>query len=64
LVLSGSYTDQYGQFRPGDVADMDAEIEHDLTVDSDEACICLIAVESPARFKGIIARLMQPFVGI
>lgn len=64
LVLSGSYTDQYGQFRPGDVADMDPEIEHDLTVDSDEACICLIAVESPARFKGIVARLMQPFVGI
>jgi putative transcriptional regulator len=64
LVLTGSYTDRFGRFRPGDVADLDPEAEHDLRVDSEQACICLIAAESPMRFKGIIARLMQPFTGI
>jgi putative transcriptional regulator len=64
LVLSGSYTDRFGRFQPGDVADLDPDVEHDLKVDSAQACICLVAVESPARFKGIIARLMQPFIGI
>lgn len=63
LVLSGSYRDRLGRFEPGDIADLDPEVEHDLTVDSDEPCICLIALESPTRFKGLIARLMQPFIG-
>jgi anti-sigma factor ChrR (cupin superfamily) len=27
-------------------------------------CICLIASERKARFKGLVARLMQPFIGI
>jgi putative transcriptional regulator len=63
LVLSGSYTDRFGRFQPGDVADLDPEVEHDLKVDSAQSCICLVAVESPIRFKGIIARLMQPFTG-
>jgi putative transcriptional regulator len=64
LVLSGSYTDRFGRFQPGDIADLDLDVEHDLRVDSAQPCICLVAAESPIRFKGIIARLMQPFTGI
>ena len=63
LVLSGSYTDRFGRFQPGDVADLDPDVEHDLRVES-EPCICLIAADSPLRFKGVIARLMQPFTGL
>jgi len=33
-------------------------------VDSDEACICLVAMESPTRFKGMLARLVQPLIGL
>jgi anti-sigma factor ChrR (cupin superfamily) len=32
--------------------------------DAATGCICLIASEKKARFKGIIARLMQPFIGV
>jgi putative transcriptional regulator len=64
LVLSGSYTDRFGRFEPGDIADLDPGAEHDLRVDSAQPCICLVAAESPIRFKGIIARLMHPFTGI
>ncbi len=64
LILRGSYSDELGHFAAGDVADLDTEIEHQPVVDSDEDCICLVAFEAPARFKGVFARLMQPFVGI
>lgn len=64
LVLTGSYVDKIGRFASGDVADLDTEIEHQPTVDSNQPCICLVASEQKARFKGIIGRLLQPLVGM
>lgn len=64
LILKGSYHDKMGRFSPGDVADLDAEIEHQPIVDSDEDCICVIAFETRAIYKTILAKLAQPFVGI
>lgn len=64
VVLRGSYSDHTGRYARGDVADLDEEIEHQPVVDSDQECICLIAIEAPTRFKSIWARLAQPFVGI
>lgn len=64
LVLRGSYKDHTGRYVAGDVADLDEETEHQPTVDSDEDCICLVATEAPTKFKGIWARLAQPFIGI
>ena len=64
LVLQGSYKDHMGRFAAGDVADLDEDIEHRPVVDSEEACICLVATEAPTRFKPLWAKLMQPFVGI
>ena len=63
LVLSGAYNDECGRFAAGDVADLDPEIEHQPVVEPDEDCICLVAVERPARFKGLLPRLFQPIVG-
>jgi putative transcriptional regulator len=64
LILKGSYSDHMGRFSPGDVADLDEDIEHQPIVDSDVDCICLVATEAPTRFKTFWARVMQPFVGI
>jgi putative transcriptional regulator len=64
LILKGAYTDCVGRFRAGDVADLDEEIEHQPIADETEGCICLAATERPARYKGPIARLLQPFVGM
>jgi putative transcriptional regulator len=64
LILKGSYSDHMGKFTPGDVADLDQDVEHQPVVDSDEDCICLVATEAPTRFKSFWARLAQPFVGI
>jgi len=64
LILKGSYHDKMGRFSPGDVADLDQDVEHQPIVDSDEDCICVIAFETQAIYKTILAKLAQPFVGI
>lgn len=64
LVLSGAYHDKIGRFGPGDVADLDEDIEHRPVIEAGEECYCIVATEAPTRFKSISARLMQPFIGI
>ncbi len=64
LILSGAYRDKIGHFGPGDVADLDEEIEHRPVVEDGAVCYCLVATEAPTRFKSISARLLQPFIGI
>ncbi len=64
LILRGSYSDEIGRFRRGDVADLDGEVSHQPIVDTDEDCICLIATDAPLRFTGLMGRLVQPFIGL
>ena len=63
-VVRGSYTDEIGRFRAGDIADLDDHDQHRPLVDPGEPCIALIATHSPVRFNGMLGRIMQPFVGI
>ena len=64
LVLDGAYADQTGEYRAGDIQDVDESIEHTPMADPNMGCICLIASEQPARFKGWIGKLLQPFTGM
>jgi putative transcriptional regulator len=64
LVLTGAYRDKLGRFGPGDIADVDGDIEHQPVVEEGAACICLVASERKVRFKGIVERLLQPLIGI
>ncbi len=64
LLLSGSYRDEIGTFHVGDLADLDDEIEHSPIADPHEGCICLVASDAKARFKGVVARLVQPLTGL
>jgi len=64
LVLRGSFHDATGRYRIGDVADLDETIEHQPIADPGPDCICLVASEAPARFRGLIARLMQSMHGL
>lgn len=63
-IVSGSFTDRFGTFRKGDLAEMDEDVEHQPVVDADGDCICLAALEGKMRFKGVIGRLLQPIFGI
>jgi putative transcriptional regulator len=61
LVLRGSFHDETGRYARGDVADLDETVEHQPVTDPGGDCICLIASEKPERFRGLVARLLQPF---
>lgn len=58
LVLRGGFSDATGRFGPGDVEDVDAEVEHRPVADP-EGCICLVGSEGPVRFTGLGMRLWQ-----
>jgi len=64
FIVSGSYADEMGQFKAGDIADLSADHHHRPFVDSDVPCISLIATDAPVKFEGLFAKIVQPFVGI
>jgi putative transcriptional regulator len=64
MILRGSYQDEVGHFGPGDVADLADDVEHKPVADAVLGCICIIASEKPAVFKGFFARMIQPLTGI
>ena len=64
LILQGSYSDEIGRFKKGDIADLDPDTEHQPIADTHEDCICLISTEQPLVFKQWVPRLMQYITGI
>jgi putative transcriptional regulator len=52
LVLTGAFSDETGEYRRGDVQEVDAGTEHQPVGDRDEGCICLIAAEGPYILRG------------
>lgn len=64
VVLRGSFSDEFGRYCPGDIAEVDEDSRHQPIADSDVDCLCLIATESPLRFTGLVGRFLQPFVQI
>jgi putative transcriptional regulator len=64
LILDGSYTDEFGTFAAGDIADLDDSVEHRPIADGTTGCICLVSSDSKVKLKGVIGRLVQPFAGI
>jgi len=64
LVLAGSFYDQGAWFRRGDVEEADATVEHEPAAGPEEPCICLAVTDAPLRFRSLIPRLAQPFLGI
>ncbi len=64
LILRGAYRDEIGDFRAGDLADLDSETTHSPMAFGDEDCICLIATNAPLAFKDLAGKALQPFVGL
>jgi putative transcriptional regulator len=51
VVLTGAFVDASGEYRRGDMQDIDSSIEHQPVGDRDEGCICLVAAEGPYLLK-------------
>lgn len=63
LILKGSYRDKTGHYQAGDVADMCGASGHSPVADPVDGCICLVATDGKMKFKGLVARFVQPFTG-
>lgn len=64
LILRGAYADEIGEFRAGDLADLDDGHAHSPLAIGDEPCVCLIATNAPLAFRNMVGRLTQPFIGL
>ena len=64
LVLQGSYSDETGHYRRGDLSDLDPSVLHQPVVDSEQPCICLIATDERLQFSGALNRMIRPLIGI
>ncbi len=64
LVLKGSFSDNTGTYRCGDLAELDEGHEHSPHIGGDETCICLIASDGPLRTRTLIGHLLRPFTHI
>lgn len=62
LVIKGSFSDAEGVYRPGDfITKLPGQI-HRPTASQNEDCLCLSAVEAPAKLTGFIGRCVNPFL--
>lgn len=62
LVLRGAYRDGLGRYTIGDVADLDGAAVH-RPVAEEAGCICLVAAETPVRYRSFFSRLWQRLTG-
>jgi putative transcriptional regulator len=63
-ILSGSFSHDGGYYGAGDFDLGDPDVDHQISIGSEEYCICLVAMQGELRLKGIFGKLMQPFVSI
>lgn len=64
LIIGGAYADKTGVYNIGDVADLGDDVDHTPIADPVLGCICIVASDRPARFSGIVQRIMQPLTGM
>ena len=60
LVLSGSFSDEYGTYSDGDLLVLDQTHQH-APHTADEDCLILAVMEGPLQFTSGISRLLNPF---
>ncbi|USD38333.1 MULTISPECIES: ChrR family anti-sigma-E factor [Ferrimonas] len=59
LVLDGTFSDDRGDFHPGDLIQCDDQVEH--APYSENGCLCLAAIDAPLHFTSGLARALNPF---
>lgn len=64
LVLKGAFRDDDGYFGRGDIEIAHEDLQHRPIADISEDCICLAVTDAPLKFRGLLPRLAQPFMGI
>ena len=60
LVLSGSFSDEYGTYANGDLLVLDHTHQH-APHTADEDCLILAVMDGPLQFTSGISRILNPF---
>jgi putative transcriptional regulator len=61
-VLSGAFRQEGALFQPGDFDFGDDTTDHRPVVEPGSDCVCLIAMQGSLQLKGLLGRIVQPFV--
>ena len=64
LVLQGAFADEDARFGRGDIEIADEATHHQPVAEAGADCICLAVTDAPLKFRGLLPRLAQPFLGI
>lgn len=64
LVIDGSFCDEYGEYRKGDLQINDHKIKHHPSASEKNGCICLSITESDVVFFGPFSPLLNLFTFI
>ena len=64
LVLKGAFFNCDRIYAAGDVEDADETTDHQPVVTNEGECICLAVTEGPLRFRALLPRLAQSYLGI
>jgi putative transcriptional regulator len=62
LVLRGSFHDESGHFKRGDIVIADEDVNHIPYADESEECVCFSVIDAPVRLTGPLGRLINPFL--
>lgn len=61
-VLTGGFSHEGGHFGPGDFDVGDSAVSHEPWIDAGEDCVSLVAMQGSLKLRGLLGRLVQPFV--
>ncbi len=64
LVLEGSFSDEYGEYKKGDMQINDQKIKHHPTACNSNGCVCLSITENDVVFFGKFGSLLNLFTFI
>lgn len=64
VILRGTLVDGDERFGVGEIEEADADVEHTPCAGEGEECICLAVTDAPLKFRSLVVRLAQPFLGI
>ncbi len=64
LVLEGSFSDEYGEYKKGDMQINDQNIRHNPSTNHSEGCVCLSITENDVIFFGKFASILNLFTFI
>ena len=61
LVLDGSFCDEYGEYKKGDMQINDQKIKHNPTACNSDGCVCLSITENDVIFLGKFGPVLNLF---